>query len=62
MTNADLITLLIIAVGLWALVQFTGLRFWHAAVAFAAGYYLATTPAGSQISALAARILTAFGH
>jgi len=61
-TKAELITLLVSAVGLWLLVQFTGLKFWHAAVVFAAGFYLATTAAGSQISDLVSRILTAFGH
>jgi hypothetical protein len=62
MTKAELIILLVIAVGLWALIQFTGLKFWHAAVVFAAGFYLATTAAGSQLSALVTRILAAFGH
>ena len=53
MTKAELITLLVMAVGLWLLIQFTGLKFWHAAVVFAAGFYLATSAAGSQISDLA---------
>ena len=46
MTKAELITLLVMAVGLWLLIQFTGLKFWHAAVVFAAGFYLATSAAG----------------
>jgi len=58
----ELVTLLILGGGLWALIQFTGLKFWHAAVVFAAGFYLATSAAGSQISDLAARILATFGH
>ena len=61
-TKAELITLLVMAVGLWLLIQFTGLKFWHAAVVFAAGFYLATSAAGSQISDLASRILATFGH
>jgi hypothetical protein len=61
-TKAELITLLVVALGLWLLIQFTGLKFWHAAVVFAAGFYLATSAAGSQISDLAARILATFGH
>jgi hypothetical protein len=61
-TKPEVITLLVMAVGLWLLVQFTGLKFWHAAVVFAAGFYLATTAAGSQLSALVTRILAAFGH
>ena len=62
MTKAELITLLVVAVGLWLLIQFTGLKFWHAAVVFTAGFYLAMSAAGSQISDLAARILATFGH
>jgi len=61
-TKAELITLLVMALGLWLLIQFTGLKFWHAAVVFAAGFYLATSAAGAQISDLAGRILTTFGH
>jgi hypothetical protein len=61
-TPRELVTLLITGGGLWALLQFAGLKFWHAALVFAAGFYLATTAAGSQVSELAARILTAVGH
>ena len=49
-TPRELVTLLIIGGGLWALVQFTGLKFWHAALVFGTGFYLATTTAGSQVS------------
>ena len=62
MTKAELITLLVMAVGLWLLIQFTGLKFWHAAVIFAAGFYLATTAAGSQITSLVTHFLATFGH
>ena len=61
-TEKELITLLITGGGLWALIQFTGLKFWHAALVFGAGFYLATTIAGSQASDLVSRILAAFGH
>ena len=61
-TPRELVTLLIIGGGLWALIQFTGLKFWHAALAFGAGFYLATTIAGSQAVDLVSRILAAFGH
>ena len=61
-TSRELVTLLIIGGGLWALIQFTGLKFWHAVLVFGAGFYLATTTAGSQVSDLVSRILTAFGH
>ena len=50
------------AVIVWALIQFTGLRFWHAVLVFGAGFYLATTTAGAQLSDLASRILAALGH
>ena len=58
----ELVTLLILGGGLSALIQFTGLKFWHAALVFGAAFYLATTIAGSQVSDLVSRILTAFGH
>ena len=62
MNKGELITLLVMAVGLWLLIQFTGLKFWHAVVVFAAGFYLATTAAGSQISDLVSRVVALFGH
>jgi hypothetical protein len=58
----ELVTLLITGGGLWALIQFAGLKFWHAALVFGAGFYLATTIAGSQVSDLVSRILAALGH
>jgi hypothetical protein len=61
-TPRELVTLLILGGGLWALIQFTGLKFWHAVLVFCAAFYLATTSAGSQVSDLVSRILTAFGH
>ena len=61
-TPKELVTLLIIGSGLWTLIQFTGLKFWHALLVFGAGFYLATTAAGSQISDLVSRIITALGH
>lgn len=61
-TPRELLTLLIIGGGLWALIQFAGLRFWHAVLVFAAGFYLATTIAGTQATDLWSRLLTALGH
>jgi hypothetical protein len=58
----ELVTLLIIGGGVFLLVQFTGLKFWHTVLVFGAGFYLATTVAGSQASDLVSRILAAFGH
>lgn len=61
-TEKELVTLLIAGGGLWALIQFSGLKFWHAVLVFGAGFYLATTIAGSQVSGLVSRIITALGH
>jgi hypothetical protein len=61
-TRDEVITLLVVAVGLWALVQLTGLKFWQMAVVFAAGFYLATTAAGAQVTDLIARLTAVFGH
>jgi hypothetical protein len=61
-TPKELVTLLIIGGGLWALIQFTGLKFWHAVLVFGAGFYLAATTARAQLSDLASRILAALGH
>jgi hypothetical protein len=61
-TESELVTVLVTVGALWALVQFTGLKFWHAALVFGAGFYLATTVTGSQVSDLVSRIITALGH
>jgi hypothetical protein len=61
-TPRELLTLLITGGVLWALIQFAGLKFWHAVLVFGAGFYLATTTAGSQVSDLVSRIITALGH
>ena len=62
MTRTELVTILLIALGVWALVQFTGLKFWQAVVVFAAGFYLASTAAGAQLSATASALLKTLGH
>jgi hypothetical protein len=62
-TRDELFTLLAVAVGWIVLMKFGGLRFWHALLMFAAGFYLAAfTPAGSQIATLWHTFLTASGH
>lgn len=62
-TPQELVALLIAGLGLWVLIQFTGLKFWHMVLVFGAGFYLAIwTPAGSQVSDLVSRLLAAFGH
>lgn len=62
MTKTELVTLLLMAVGIWALIQFTKLKFWHALVVFGAGFYLATTITGAQVHQWATQLLAAFGH
>ena len=63
MTRTELITLVIIGGGLWALIQFSGLKFWHAAVVLGAGLYLAAvTSLGTQIHHVVASLITASGH
>ena len=61
MTKTELITLLVVAVGLWLLIQFTGLKFWHAAVVLRPA---STWPLRGRVADQrpAARILAAFGH
>lgn len=61
-TPRELLTLLITGGGVWLMVQFAGLKFWHAVLVFAAGFYLATTIAGTQVTDLVSRIITALEH
>lgn len=62
-TPKELIVLLATGGGLWLLIQFTGLKFWHMLLVFSAAFYLADfTPAGPQASDLVSRLLAAFGH
>jgi hypothetical protein len=59
----ELTALLIAGGGLWLLIQFAGLKFWHMLLALATGFYLASyTAAGPQVAGVVSRILTAFGH
>jgi hypothetical protein len=62
MTPRDLITLLIIGGGVWLLIQFTGLKFWHAVLVLAAGFYLALSAAGPDVHQFLSRIPGLFGH
>ena len=62
MTAAEAVTLLVIAGGMWALIQFTALRVWHAVLVLVAGFYLALSPAGPQIHEFLSRIPALFGH
>jgi hypothetical protein len=62
MTAAEAVTLLVIAGGMWALVQFTGLRVWHAVAVLVAGFYLALSSAGPQLHEFLSRIPALFGH
>jgi hypothetical protein len=62
MTPGDLITLLVIAGGVRLLVQFTGLKIWHAVLVLAAGFYLALSAAGPDVHQFLSRIPGLFGH
>ena len=62
MTARDLITLLIIGGGVWLLVQFTGLKIWHALLIIAAGFYLALSAVGPDVHQFLSRIPGLFGH
>lgn len=62
MTPRDLITLLVIAGGVWLLVQFTGLKIWHAVLVLAAGFYLALSAVGPDVHQFLSRIPGLFGH
>jgi hypothetical protein len=61
LTPRDLITLLVIG-GVWLLIQFTGLRIWHAALVLVAGFYLALSAAGPQVHLFLSRIPGLIGH
>jgi hypothetical protein len=62
MTPGDLITLLVIAGGVRLLVQFTGLKIWHAVLVLAAGFYLALSAVGPDVHQFLSRIPGLFGH
>ncbi len=38
MTAREIVTLLVITGGVWGLIQFTGLKIWHAALVLVAGF------------------------
>jgi hypothetical protein len=62
MTPRDLITLLIIGGAVWVLIQFTGLKIWHAAAVLIAGFYLALSAVGPQVHQFLSRIPGLIGH
>jgi hypothetical protein len=62
MAGRELITLLIIGGGVWLLIQFSGLRVWHAVLVLVAGFYLALSAAGPQVHQFLSRIPGLFGH
>ena len=47
---------------MWLLVQFTGLKIWHAALVLAAGFYLALSAVGPDVHQFLSRIPGLFGH
>ena len=54
MTAGEIVTLLVIG-GAWGLIQFTGLKIWHAALVLVTGLYLALSPAGRHRARLLPR-------
>jgi hypothetical protein len=60
MTPTDLVTLLVIGGGAWLLIQFTGLKIWHAVLI--ASFYLALSAVGPQVHQFLSRIPGLFGH
>lgn len=55
MTAGEIVTLLVIG-GVWGLIQFTGLKIWHAALVLVTGFHFALPPAGPQIHEFLSRI------
>jgi hypothetical protein len=61
-TPRDLVTLLVIGGGVWLLIQFSGLKIWHAVLVLVAGFYLALSAVGPQVHRFLSRIPGLFGH
>ena len=57
-----IIALVVIAVVLWAMHRFSGLKIWHALVVLAIGAYLTAFIFGPQITAFLSRIPALLGH
>lgn len=57
----ELLALLVIGGGMYVLVQYTGLKVWHALVVLAGGYYLATSALGPQVGHVLSKISGLFG-
>jgi hypothetical protein len=62
MTSRDIITLLVIGGGVVLLIQFTGLKIWHALLVLAAGFYLALSAVGPDVHQFLSRIPGLFGR
>ena len=60
--KAVLIPLAIIAIGLFLLVKYSGLKVWHMVIVLITGLYLASTPFGQQITTWISHMLASFGH
>lgn len=62
MAGREVLTLLIIFGGVWLLIQFSGLKIWHAVLVLVAGFYLALSAVGPQVHQFLSRIPGLFGH
>ena len=62
MAAREIVTLLVIAGGVWLLIQYAGLKAWHAVLVLVAGFYLALSAAGPQVHQFLSRIPGLFGH
>jgi hypothetical protein len=62
MTPRDLVTLLVIGGVVWLLIQFTGLKIWHAVLVLIAGFYLALSAVGPQVHQFLSRLPGLSGH
>lgn len=61
MTGGEIVTLLVIG-GVRGLIQFTGLKIWHAALVLVTGFYLALPQAGPQTRGFLSRVPALTGH
>lgn len=62
LATKELITLAVIIGGIVLLIKYTGLQIWQAVLVLVAGFYLASSAVGPQISHFLSRIPALFGH
>jgi hypothetical protein len=62
LSRSHIIALVIIAVVLYAMHRFSGLKIWHAVVVLVIGAYLTAFIFGAQVTAFLSRVPALFGH